>query len=76
MMDTNRMILLVEDDDFDAELAVRAFQEAKIRNPLVRARDGLEALDYLLRAASMQQGRHPSCRCLSYSISTFRRSAG
>ena len=46
-MDTNRMILLVEDDDFDAELAVRAFQEAKIRNPLVRARDGLEALDYL-----------------------------
>jgi len=47
MMDTNRMILLVEDDDFDAELAVRAFQEAKIRNPLVRARDGLEALDYL-----------------------------
>ena len=46
-MDTNRMILLVEDDDLDAELAVRAFQEAKIRNPLVRARDGLEALDYL-----------------------------
>jgi hypothetical protein len=30
MMDTNRMILLVEDDDFDAELAVRAFQEAKV----------------------------------------------
>jgi two-component system response regulator len=47
MMNTNRMILLVEDEDVDAELAVRAFQEAKVKNPLVRARDGLEALDYL-----------------------------
>jgi two-component system response regulator len=45
MMNTNRMILLVEDDDADAELASRAFQ--RVRNPLVRARDGLEALDYL-----------------------------
>ena len=41
------MILLVEDDDDDAELAVRAFQEAKVRHPLVRAHDGVEALDYL-----------------------------
>jgi two-component system response regulator len=47
MMNTNRMILLVEDDDADAELASRAFQRAIVRNPLVRARDGLEALDYL-----------------------------
>jgi len=29
-------------------LASRAFQQAKIKNPLVRVRDGLEALDYLL----------------------------
>jgi two-component system response regulator len=47
MMDTKRMILLVEDDDVDAELATRAFQRGKITNSLVRARDGLEALDYL-----------------------------
>jgi CheY-like chemotaxis protein len=40
-------IFLVEDDDVDAELATRAFQRAKIENPLVRARDGLDALDYL-----------------------------
>jgi two-component system, response regulator len=46
-MDTKRMILLVEDNDVDAELASRAFQRAEIRNPLVRVRDGLEALDYL-----------------------------
>ena len=48
MIDTKRMILLVEDNDADAELAIRAFQRAEIKNPLLRARDGLEALDYLL----------------------------
>jgi two-component system response regulator len=47
MMITNRMILLVEDDDLDAELASRAFQQAKVKNSLVRVRDGVEALDYL-----------------------------
>jgi CheY-like chemotaxis protein len=47
MIDTKRIILLIEDDDVDAELALRAFQRAEIKNPLVRARDGLEALDYL-----------------------------
>jgi two-component system, response regulator len=41
------MILLVEDDDLDAELASRAFQRAKVTNALVRVRDGVEALDYL-----------------------------
>jgi hypothetical protein len=30
MMNTNRRILLVEDDDLDAELASRAFQRAKV----------------------------------------------
>ena len=47
MLEPHRMILLVEDDDDDAELAVRAFQEAKVKNPLVRVQDGVEALDYL-----------------------------
>ena len=47
MIDPKRMILLVEDDDADAELASRAFQKAQVANPLVRVRDGLEALDYL-----------------------------
>lgn len=42
-----RIILLVEDDDGDAELATRAFERAKVTSPLVRVRDGLEALDYL-----------------------------
>lgn len=42
-----RPILLIEDNDVDADLATRAFQRAKIDNPLVRARDGVDALDYL-----------------------------
>ena len=42
-----RTILLVEDNDDDAELAAMAFHRAKITNPLIRARDGVEALDYL-----------------------------
>ena len=40
-------IFLVEDNDDDAELAVRAFRHGKVNNKLVRARDGLDALDYL-----------------------------
>jgi len=42
-----KTILLVEDNDDDAELAVRAFQRAKVTNLLVRARDGEDALEYL-----------------------------
>ena len=47
MMIQEQVILLVEDNDDDAELAVMAFRRARITNPLVRARDGIEALDYL-----------------------------
>jgi CheY-like chemotaxis protein len=40
-------ILLVEDDDGDAKAVQRAFQKAKIANPIIRAVDGMEALDIL-----------------------------
>jgi two-component system, response regulator len=40
-------ILLVEDDDSDIELAEIAFEQARVANPLVIARDGVEALAYL-----------------------------
>jgi CheY-like chemotaxis protein len=40
-------ILLVEDNGDDIELTVMALKEAKITNPVVVARNGVEALDYL-----------------------------
>jgi two-component system response regulator len=43
-----RPILLVEDSADDVELTTLALAEAKITNPLVVAKNGVEALDYLL----------------------------
>ncbi|MGF1620733.1 MAG: response regulator [Rhodomicrobiaceae bacterium] len=40
-------VLLVEDDDGDMKLVQRAFKKAHIANTLVRAVDGIEALDML-----------------------------
>lgn len=40
-------VLLVEDDDVDAMAVERGFRALRIANPVVRARDGLEALALL-----------------------------
>ena len=45
-------ILLVEDNDDDADLTAMAFREANISNPIVRVRDGVEALALLHGAAA------------------------
>jgi CheY-like chemotaxis protein len=42
-----RPILLVEDDDVDAEALQRAIRKAGIANPLILAADGQEALETL-----------------------------
>jgi CheY-like chemotaxis protein len=41
-------ILLVEDSQLDIELTLDAFQEAHLKNSVAVARNGQEALDYLL----------------------------
>ena len=45
----HRPILLIEDNPMDEDLTRRAFARRKVINPIVVARDGEEALDYLNR---------------------------
>lgn len=45
-------ILLVEDNSDDEALTIRAFSKNNIRNPIMVARDGQEALDYLYGTGS------------------------
>lgn len=40
------MILLIEDNDQDAELTIRALREYNIGNKIIRLFDGQEAMDY------------------------------
>ena len=57
-MDT-RPILVVEDNPDDEILMLRALKKNNIANPIVVARDGVEALDYLF-GRGQYEGRNPS----------------
>ncbi len=46
-VDKEITILLIEDDDVDAQGIMRSFKKRKIANRIIRARDGLEALEML-----------------------------
>ena len=50
------VILLVEDNEDDVILTLRAFQKAKLANRIVVARDGVEALDFLHGDGSPELG--------------------
>ena len=52
MNEENKVILLVEDNDDDVELTLRAFRRSHLMNPVTVVRDGVEALDFLLARGS------------------------
>ena len=53
------IILLVEDNDADVRLAEEALGEGKIRNEVYRARDGLEALEFLNQQGDYKNAPRP-----------------
>lgn len=57
-----RTILLAEDNLLDAELTMDALREARLANPVVLVRDGVEALDWLHRrgAYADRPNGHPA----------------
>lgn len=57
-MNRKRTILLVEDNDEDLELTLRAFKHSNITNDICIARDGQEALDHLF-ATGPHAGQSP-----------------
>ena len=56
---TERVILLVEDNSNDEALTLRALECSKVANRVVVARDGAEALEYLVGEA--RHGRRDAC---------------
>lgn len=60
MNDESKVILLVEDNDDDVALTLRAFKRSHLMNPITVARDGVEALDFLFaRGAHGERASQP-----------------
>jgi two-component system response regulator len=47
-------ILLIEDNDSDAELTLRALKQNNLSNKVIRFADGQEALDYLMQPETVK----------------------
>lgn len=56
---SEKVVLLVEDNPDDVELALRAFKRNNLLNEVVVAHDGVEALDYLF-GEGIYAGRNPN----------------
>ncbi len=58
MTNTNKPILLVEDNPDDVTLTLRALQKSKVANEVVVAKDGVEAVEYF-ECTGRFSGRDP-----------------
>jgi CheY-like chemotaxis protein len=61
-------ILLVEDNPGDVRLTIEALKEAKVRNRLSVAKDGVEALAFLRREGSYAEAARPDLILLDLNL--------
>ncbi len=61
-------ILLVEDDPADVRLMLEAFKDAKVRNTVAVARDGVEALAMLRREGGFASAPRPDVILLDLNL--------
>jgi CheY-like chemotaxis protein len=61
-------ILLVEDNPGDARLTEEALKEGKVRNNLYHARDGVEAMQFLLREGEHKDKPRPDLVLLDLNL--------
>lgn len=61
-------ILLVEDNPADVRLTQEALKEGKVRNNLYVARDGVEALEYLMRVGKFEKAVRPDLVLLDLNL--------
>lgn len=54
-----RPVLLVEDSPNDVELTLAALEKSRLANPVVVARDGVEALDHIFRRSNADAAAGP-----------------
>lgn len=65
---TNNVILLVEDNESDELLTVRAFKRSNVANEVVVARDGAEALAYLFAEGEHAERKLPGLVLLDLNL--------
>lgn len=61
-------ILLVEDEPGDVRLTIEAMRQAKVRNTLHVAEDGIEALDFLYKRESFANAPRPDLILLDLNL--------
>lgn len=61
-------ILLVEDNEGDIFLALEAFEEFRIKNKISVARDGKEAIDFLLKEDKYEDAEYPDLIILDINL--------